>query len=673
MIERERRADHEVLPTRVLDGMADAVIVVDEHMTIRYANRAAAQLLGVAADLAGLRLSDFIPERYREAHAAGFARYVQTRSGVLVGGHPVRVPALRADGTETDVQLTLAATTSTEGQLLLVGSLRDLTSVRELEQKAAIARYLQASMDVAEQLANAGTVDDALPLLLPTLCDHLDWDVAGLWEVRGDELVNVDLWQVSGPARDDFTELTKTLRLRRGVGLPGQVWSIGRPLHIELLKEDIAFPRRSAALASGLKSSLVFPLLGSGEVLGVIELYSTEARAPDAAQIEVVAAIGKQLGQFIERMRAEDELRHAEQRYRSLAEAFALDVFRTSAAGELLTDMPRWRAFTGQHADALLDLGWVDAVLPAAREGVLTLWREAIATTTPFTAEFRIQTVDGGERDVLMRSLPIIEKHQVREWIGSSTDVTEQRYAERAAVALADTLQRSLLPPHLPQVPGVELAARYRAGGEGLQVGGDFYDVFAVDPQTWVIVIGDVCGKGAEAASITALARYTVRAAAMHQQTAAGIASVLNNALRRGERQAPFLTAVVVILRLSDSPVLEVVCAGHPSPLLRHIDGTVHEVGDDGDLLGVFDTVDFKPKTVPLGCGDIVVFYTDGVTEARNESGEQYGDVRLSEEIAGCDARTAEAMSMAIMNSVVEHRGARGGGDDVALLSLRRL
>ncbi|MDQ1709242.1 MAG: hypothetical protein QOG49_627, partial [Frankiaceae bacterium] len=108
---------------RVLDEMADAVIVVDAAMSIHYANRAAAQLLGVD-DFSGRTLTDFVPERYRSQHAAGFRRYTETRSGVLVGGHPVRVPAMRADGTEADVQLTLAATTGSDGELLIVGSLR---------------------------------------------------------------------------------------------------------------------------------------------------------------------------------------------------------------------------------------------------------------------------------------------------------------------------------------------------------------------------------------------------------------------------------------------------------------------------------------------------------------------------------------------------------------------
>ncbi|MDQ1708849.1 MAG: phosphoserine phosphatase RsbU/P, partial [Frankiaceae bacterium] len=335
------------------------------------------------------------------------------------------------------------------------------------------------------------------------------------------------------------------------------------------------------------------------------------------------------------------------------------------------TDMPRWRAFTGQSPDALLDRGWLQAIVPADRGRVAALWRTAFSTATPYAAEFRIATSTGDERVVLARCLPIIEQERVREWIGSTTDVTDQRLAEHAAIALADTLQRSLLPPHLPQVPGFELAARYRAGGEGLQVGGDFYDVFAVDPHTWVVVIGDVCGKGAAAASVTALARYTVRAAAMHESSAAGIAAVLNDALLRGERHAPFLTAVVAVLRLgAAAPVLELVCAGHPLPLLRRADRTVAELGRAGDLLGVFDTVDLPTRTVELAPGDVIVLYTDGVTEARDATGAQYGERALGTAIAGNDSVSVDALCDSIMAQVLSHRGSRSG-DDVALVALR--
>lgn len=657
---------------RVLDEMTDAVIVVDRAMTICYANSAASMLL-LEQDLASRPLTDFIPDRYRAAHTAGFARYVESHTGVLVGGLPVRVDVLRADSSEVGVELSLSATTGPSGDLLLVGSMRDMTSTRVLEQQAVTARYLQASMEVAEQLQKADTVDEALPVLLSTLCERLDWDLATLWEVGDGVMHNVDVWHVAGPPLAQFVELTRSRSLHRGEDLPGQVWSIGRPLHVESLSPGSNDPRQQAAIDSGFQSSLVFPLLGSGEVLGVLELYSAERRSSDAGQINVVTAIGKQLGQFLERMRAQDELRRGEERYRSLAEAFALDVFRTSPAGELFTDMPRWRAFTGQSAESLLNMGWADAIVVADRERVAARWRDAVSAQAPYDAEYRITTAAGGERVVLARAVPIFDKGSVREWIGTSSDVTHQRQAERAAKELADTLQRSLLPPHLPHLPGFELAARYQAGGEGLQVGGDFYDVFAVNPEMWVLVIGDVCGKGAEAASVAALARYTVRAAAMHELQPAGIAAALNDALRRTEDRAPFLTAAVAVLRFGfGAPTIEVVCAGHPAPLLRRADGTVEELGIAGDLLGVFDTVELHQSAAQLHAGDVVVFYTDGVIEARDAGGEQLGCEGLVAALARTAGSTADVTSGAVIDRVVAHRGERGG-DDVALLAMRCL
>src|SRR5206468_1822702 len=115
-------------------------------------------------------------------------------------------------------------------------------------------------------------------------------------------------------------------------------------------------------------------------------------------------------------------------------------------------------------------------------------------------------------------------------------------FRERSRIAR--TLQESLLPPMLPELPGLDLAARFRAAGNGLEVGGDFYDLFETGASTWAVAIGDVCGKGSEAAAITALARYTVRAAAMRQDAPSQILSLLNEALLRQRTDRRFCTVL---------------------------------------------------------------------------------------------------------------------------------
>jgi PAS domain S-box-containing protein len=204
-----------------------------------------------------------------------------------------------------------------------------------------------------------------------------------------------------------------------------------------------------------------------------------------------------------------------------------------------------------------------------------------------------------------------------------------EELARRAAIAIdnsrvhaelretARTLQESLLPPHLPAVRGLELAARFRPAGPGMQVGGDFYDIFETGPEQWAIVLGDVCGKGAEAAALTALTRYTVRAAAMYEQGGDGVLRVLNQALLRQRGDFRFTTLVYCVLDLAgERPVLHVACGGHPRPLLLRPDGTAQAVGAAGPLLGVVSDATFAEEWVELEDGDVLALYTDGLTDA---------------------------------------------------------
>jgi len=162
-------------------------------------------------------------------------------------------------------------------------------------------------------------------------------------------------------------------------------------------------------------------------------------------------------------------------------------------------------------------------------------------------------------------------------------------YRDRSEIARV--LQRSLLPPHLPEIPGVELGAEYLPAGEANEVGGDFYDVINTVEDGWVCVIGDVQGKGAEAAAVTALARYTIRAVTMSNDLPSEILSGLNEAMLRQLPEDRFCTAACARLEpLDDAPGVGIAVsrAGHPPPLLVRVDGTVEEISCPGRALGVF-------------------------------------------------------------------------------------
>jgi serine phosphatase RsbU (regulator of sigma subunit) len=208
--------------------------------------------------------------------------------------------------------------------------------------------------------------------------------------------------------------------------------------------------------------------------------------------------------------------------------------------------------------------------------------------------------------------------------------VLAEDLARRAALAIdnarlfeitrnvAQTLQRSLLPKQLPDISGVRLAAAYRAAAQGQEVGGDFYDAFRIDEQRWGVAIGDVRGKGPQAAALTALARYTIRALGEHD--AARVLALLNDAVLRetGSLADRFMTAVVAFARPDgDGLVFELAAAGHPPPLVLRADGTVESTGVAGVLLGVVPTVHYETRHVALGPGDALILYTDGLTDAR--------------------------------------------------------
>jgi PAS domain S-box-containing protein len=236
---------------------------------------------------------------------------------------------------------------------------------------------------------------------------------------------------------------------------------------------------------------------------------------------------------------------------------------------------------------------------------------------------------------------------------------------------IATTLQRSLLPPRLPIVPGVTIAARFRAAGEASDVGGDFYDVFGVG-DGWMVVVGDVTGKGPEAAAITSLARYTMRTAAMYERSPGAVLARLNAALGADPDRRQICTAVCARIEPDEDGTLRVALArgGHPPPFLIAAGGGAEAVGTPSPLLGAFDGGAWEERHLVVAAGEALVFYTDGVTDTRGSDGELFGLDRLGELLEGAAALDADEVAARIDAALLdfEHGQQR---DDVALLVLR--
>jgi PAS domain S-box-containing protein len=240
-------------------------------------------------------------------------------------------------------------------------------------------------------------------------------------------------------------------------------------------------------------------------------------------------------------------------------------------------------------------------------------------------------------------------------------------YGERSHVAR--TLQRSLVPARLPHVPGFEVAARFHAVGEEAEVGGDFLDVFETADGAWAAVIGDVSGKGADAAAVTALARYTIRAVAVHGRRPSAVLRELNDAMLRHELDERFCTAVFARLRSDGHGArVQLSVGGHPLPLLVRADGTVREVGTPGTALGIAPGPRLADRELALEPGDKLVFVTDGVMEAR-VGAQMLGVDGLRGLLAGCGELDALATGERIEQAVVDTAG--DARDDIAVLVLR--
>jgi serine phosphatase RsbU (regulator of sigma subunit)/anti-sigma regulatory factor (Ser/Thr protein kinase) len=248
--------------------------------------------------------------------------------------------------------------------------------------------------------------------------------------------------------------------------------------------------------------------------------------------------------------------------------------------------------------------------------------------------------------------------------------ITERRRVEDTVEYIADTLQESLLPTQLPEIPGVQAAAEFRPAGEPHVVGGDFYDVFQGDDGSWAVVVGDVCGKGASAAAVTGLARYTLRAAAMHESRPSRVLDVLNDALLRQRSPSEFCTVAFARLEPNGPHARATVSSGgHPLPLVLRSEGAVETVGSHGTLLGVLEHPKLNDATVELRAGDTLVLYTDGLTDAyAPERIVTHAD--LTTALASLAGRSAPEIAREVARTLL------GGTDheprdDIALLVLR--
>ena len=239
-------------------------------------------------------------------------------------------------------------------------------------------------------------------------------------------------------------------------------------------------------------------------------------------------------------------------------------------------------------------------------------------------------------------------------------------YEERGRIAAV--LQSSLRPPSLPEIDGVRLAARYRPAAEHLDIGGDFYDVHGTDGD-WLVALGDVCGKGIEAAALTGRTRQSIRTAAYFDRRPDALLGALNTVVY-DEGTDQFVTVVCARMRHTEGGRLEIdlAAAGHPPPIVVRAGGRVEQVDVYGTAVGMVADVEYRPATIHLDPGDTMLMFTDGIDEAFGADG-MYGVERLIALLPAYAGAGPEIICEAIEQNVIEYLDGRPH-DDMALFAV---
>jgi len=577
------------------------------------------------------------------------------------------------------------------------------------ERVVTTGRRMSALQRFTSHLASARMVGEVVRLTIDVGADVLDGHTASvclldsvtgqvnLVAQRSMDLGTVQRWQQF--ALEDQLPACDAIRTRAPVVLRSLA---DRDERYPVFKDSVTVDR----------AFVVVPLLLDDDTaLGALAVgFSGDDVVLDDDVEEVLLAVGRQCAMALERARLAEAERRAAERQRFLSEASrtlfgSLDLDLTlsgltrllvpgvadSASVHLVTrgvlelvtqvhvDPDGQTAMDELHARALRS-GSDPTMLEVARTGVSQLgadippetW-ETVADDEAHLAElFRLRLRSGlvvalrsHGRSMGVMTLGRAEGRPA--FTPDDLDVLED-LAERAAIAVenalahaerdaqAKALQRGLLPPRLPEVPGLDLAVAFRPVGQG-DVGGDLYDVFLVEGGSgpaWMLVVADVCGKGAEAAAVTALLRWTIRTAAKAQPSPASVLAMCNEVLLDAELGERFATAAVALMTVDPDGTgawVRLASGGHPLPVHRRLNGDAVPLGESGPLLGIFPDGEWPEAETRIGPGEALIAFTDGLLEARSPSGA-FAPHLLEQVLRATVGSGAEVTAAAVLASV---------------------
>jgi PAS domain S-box-containing protein len=631
----------------ILDRAHNAAISLDEQGCVTYWNPSAERIFGLTrAEAVGHPIVELIiPERFRAAHIEGLQRFLESGVGPVLDRR-IELAALRADGSEFPVEMTISAleddshwsfhafvqdisernenerererlVEELRGALrgserrfdAIVGSLSDPVTIRDRWH-----RFLYANQAALSHLgfASLEELQATAPALI--MSDYLVWgedgreivmqDIPSVRILRGEpaepllirtvnRLTGVQRWNLlkAAPLFDDDGEVNATITI---------IEEVTERKRAELQSAFLA--QASAALATSLDYEQTLRNVAKLAVPDVADWCSVDLLDDDGDRKAVaVAHVDPSMVSLAEELRGYEPDRL--DREQGLGRV--LHTGETALYADISEEMLLAAAVDGRHLELLRTVGIRSALIVPMRVA-----GRVLGAMTLVSAE-SARVLDEGD-------LALAEQIAARAAVAIENS---RLYSERSTIAR--TLQQSLLPERLPEIPGYELASIYTPAIETSMVGGDFYDVWEV-ADGWMILIGDVTGKGVEAAALTALVRHTVRTASEFQSSPAELLALVDRTLEK----RPSLSVCTALCMRIEGRRATLAVGGHPLPLNVTPDG-IQELGEHGPLLGAFPNPHWRDFEVELRDDSNLVLYTDGITDARGEGAARFGFRRL--------------------------------------------
>jgi PAS domain S-box-containing protein len=422
------------------EAASDGILAIDEASTILFANPAVERLFGFQrGELVGRSLTLLIPEPLRPRHLASLARYLETGEKHIPWSG-LELPGVHKSGRGVSLEISF-------GEFQEGGKRRFTGVIREISHRKRAHERLTVQYLTSQVLAEARTIQDAVPRILRAVCESLDWALGQFWilDRKSGVLKSGGSWHAPGTDYTAFEVVSREWPFRPGVGLPGRIWATGKPAWIPDVTLDRNFPRISAAAQLGLHSAFGFPILAGKEMEAAMEFFSPHIREPDQPLLAMLEAIGNQIGQFLERKRAEEALQESEERFRVMADTAPVMIWMTGPDRSCTYLNKRWRDFTGQEGEEGMSGEWVKGVHPEELATLLGRFAAAVEGRRGFSLEHRLRRFDGQYRWVLDTGIPRFTRGgSFAGFIGSAVDITDQKRNAQELLAVKDELSVQL-------------------------------------------------------------------------------------------------------------------------------------------------------------------------------------------------------------------------------------